>query len=156
MRETLLLVHVGAGTAGLLLGPLWLLARLRGRRGRGAAAAYQAAVAAVAATGSALAVLAPGLGALVAFGVLSAALAGGGALARRRAWPHWPALQPHLLGGSYIALTTGLLVAQTGFVGHGVGRIAPGRQGCPAAVQRIVGAGLGGVGSEIPARLDKL
>ncbi len=114
MRETLLLVHVAAGTAGLLLGPLWLLARLGGRRGRGAAAAYQAAVAAVAATGSVLAVLTPGLGVLVAFGVLSAALAVGGALARRRAWPHWPALQPHLLGGSYIALTTGLLVARTG------------------------------------------
>jgi hypothetical protein len=114
MRETVLLLHVTAGTAGLLLGPLWLLARLRGRRGTAVAAAYLAAVAAVAVTGCALALTAPGLGWLVAFGVLSAAIAGAGALARERDWPHWPTLQPHLLGGSYIALTTGLLVAQTG------------------------------------------
>ena len=28
--------------------------------------------------------------------------------------PHWPTLQPHLLGGSYIALVTGALIASTG------------------------------------------
>ncbi|PRY48272.1 hypothetical protein LY71_110164 [Geodermatophilus tzadiensis] len=114
MRETVLLLHVAAESAGLLLGPLWLLARLRGRRGAATAAGYLAAVAVVAATGCALALTAPGLGWLVGSGVLTAALAGAGALARRRAWPHWPTLQPHLLGGSYVALTTGLLVAQTG------------------------------------------
>ncbi len=114
MRETLLVLHVGAGTAGLLLGPLWLLSRLRGRAGTGAAAAYQVAVAAVASTGAALALLAPGLAWLVGFGALSVVLAVSGALARRRAWPHWRTVQPHLLGGSYVALTTGLLVAQTG------------------------------------------
>ncbi|NEM08811.1 hypothetical protein [Geodermatophilus normandii] len=114
MREAVLLLHVTAGTAGLLLGPWWLVARLRGRRGTAVAAGDLAAVAAVAVTGCALALTAPGLGWLVAFGVLSAALAGTGALARERDWPHWPTLQPHLLGGSYTALTTGLLVARTG------------------------------------------
>ncbi len=114
MRETLLVLHVGAGTAGLLSGPLWLVARLRGRAGTGAAATYQVAVAAVASTGAALALLAPGLAWLVGFGALSVVLAVSGALARRRVWPHWRTVQPHLLGGSYIALTTGLLVAQTG------------------------------------------
>ncbi len=113
MRETLLVLHVGAGAAGLLLGPLWLAARLRGRVGTGAAAAYQAAVALVASTGALLALLAPGLAWLVGFGALSVVLAVAGALARRRGWPHWRTAQPHLLGGSYIALTTGLLVAQT-------------------------------------------
>jgi hypothetical protein len=114
VRETLLVLHVGAGTAGLLLGPLWLVARLRGRAGTGAAVTYQVAVAVVAATGAVLALLAPGLAWLVAFGVLGVALAVAGALARRRGWAHWRTAQPHLLGGSYIALTTGLLVAQTG------------------------------------------
>ncbi|PWW21659.1 hypothetical protein JD79_00794 [Geodermatophilus normandii] len=114
MRETVLLLHVAAGTAGLLLGPLWLLLRLGGRRGTATATAYLAAVGAVAVTGCALALTAPGLGWLVGVGVLSAALAGTGAVARRRGWPHWRTLQPHLLGGSYIALTTGLLVAATG------------------------------------------
>ena len=32
----------------------------------------------------------------------------------RCGWPHWRTVQPHLLGGSSVALTTGLLVAQTG------------------------------------------
>jgi hypothetical protein len=113
VRETLLVLHVAAGTAGLLLGPLWLVARLRGRAGTGAAAAYQAAVAGVAATGAALALLTPGLAWLVGFGALGVVLAVTGALARRRGWPHWRTVQPHLLGGSYVALTTGLLVAQT-------------------------------------------
>jgi hypothetical protein len=58
----LLLLHVTAGTAGLLLGPVWLVARLAGARARGPAGAYQAAVAGVAGSGAVLAVSAPGLG----------------------------------------------------------------------------------------------
>jgi hypothetical protein len=42
------------------------------------------------------------------------ALAVAGALARRRGWAGWRSGQPHLLGGSYIALVTGLLIAETG------------------------------------------
>jgi hypothetical protein len=45
--DPLLLLHVTAGTAGLLLGPVWLVARLAGARGP--AAGYQVAVAGVAA-----------------------------------------------------------------------------------------------------------
>ena len=37
-----------------------------------------------------------------------------GALARRRDWAGWRSWQPHLLGGSYIALVTGVLIAETG------------------------------------------
>jgi hypothetical protein len=112
--DALLLLHVAGGTAGLLLGPVWLLARLRGTGGRPLAAGYQVAVAAVALSGAVLAVSAPGLGWLLPVAVVTEALAVGGALARRRAWRHWRSLQPHLLGGSYIALVTGLLVASTG------------------------------------------
>ena len=112
--DPLLLLHVTAGTAGLLLGPVWLVARLAGARARGPAGAYQAAVAGVAGSGAVLALSAPGLCWLLSMAVATQALAVAGALARRQAWPHWRTLQPHLLGGSYIALGTGLLVASTG------------------------------------------
>jgi hypothetical protein len=110
----LLLLHVTAGTAGILLGPVWLVARLAGTRARGTAGAYQAAVAGVAGSGAVLAVSAPGLGWLLPVAVATGALAVAGVLARRQDWPGWRTLQPHLLGGSYIALVTGLLVASTG------------------------------------------
>jgi len=114
VRDPLLWLHVATGTAGLLTGPLWLVARLRGRRGDGLAWAYLLAVAAVAVSGGVLAVTTPGLAWLLPVAVLTGGLAVAGALARRRAWPHWRTLQPHLLGGSYIALVTGALVASTG------------------------------------------
>ncbi len=114
MTDPLLALHVAAGTAGLLLGPLWFVLRLRGRRGSPAAAAYQASALLVAASGAVLAATRPGLAWLVAFAVLTPALALAGAAARRRGWARWRVLQPHLLGGSYVALTTGALVASTG------------------------------------------
>ncbi|WP_040336776.1 hypothetical protein [Candidatus Blastococcus massiliensis] len=114
MADPLMTVHVLAGTAGLLLGPGWLLARAHGRAARRGAAAYQASVGVVSASGGALAVTTPGLLWLLPVAVLTQALALTGALARRRAWPRWQTAQPHLLGGSYIALVTALLVAETG------------------------------------------
>jgi hypothetical protein len=42
------------------------------------------------------------------------ALAVTGAVARRRGWSGWRSWQPHLLGGSSIALVTGVLIAETG------------------------------------------
>ena len=112
--DPLLLLHVTAGTAGLLLGPVWVVARLLGRRGGALAWGYQLSVAVVAASGGVLAVTAPGLAWLLPVAVLTGGLAGAGALARARDWPHWRTLQPHLLGGSYIALVTGALIASTG------------------------------------------
>ena len=114
MRDTVLTLHVLAGTAGLLLGPAWLLARLQGSGARPAAAAYLTSVTVVSLTGATLAVVTPGLAWLLPVAVLTQALAVTGAIARRRGWPRWDTVQPHLLGGSYIALVTGLLVAQTG------------------------------------------
>jgi hypothetical protein len=114
MADTLLAVHVLAGTTGLLLGPVWLVARRQGSRAEPVAAAYQCSVTVVSATGATLAVVTPGLAWLLAVAVLTQTLAVSGALARRRAWRCWATLQPHLLGGSYIALVTALLVAETG------------------------------------------
>ncbi|MGY1717488.1 MULTISPECIES: hypothetical protein [unclassified Blastococcus] len=113
MDDPLLGVHVLAGTAGLLLGPVWLAARRAGARGVAAAAGYQVAVVVAAVTGGVLAATSPGLLWLLPVAVLTEVLAVAGALARRRAWHHWATLQPHLLGGSYIALVTALLVAET-------------------------------------------
>ncbi|RBY90344.1 hypothetical protein DQ244_12915 [Blastococcus sp. TBT05-19] len=114
VRDAVLGVHVLAGSAGLLLGPAWLLARLSGAHGRSLAVGYQAAVAVAAVTGAVLALAAPGLAWLLPVAVLTEGLAVAGALARRRGWPAWRTLQPHLLGGSYLALVTALLVAETG------------------------------------------
>ena len=114
MRETVLTLHVLAGTTALLLGPAWLLLRRRGRSGVAAAWGYHLAVAAVVLSSAYLAVSAPGLWWLLPFGVVTEGLAIAGALARRRAWAGWWTWQPHLLGGSYIALVTGVLVAGTG------------------------------------------
>jgi hypothetical protein len=114
MRDTILAAHVVAGAVGLLLGPAWLTARLRGRRADPVAVGYHAAVLLVSATGGVLAMTAPGLVWLLPVAVATEALAVTGALARRRCWPRWRTLQPHLLGGSYIALLTALLVVETG------------------------------------------
>ena len=114
MRDFVLWLHVSVGTAGLLTGPLWLAVRLGGGRADGLAWAYLLAVAAVAVSGAVLAVVTPGLAWLLPVAVLTGGLAVAGALARRHDWSHWRTLQPHLLGGSYIALVTGLLVASTG------------------------------------------
>src|SRR5918998_2330014 len=116
----LLLLHVTAGTAGLLLGPVWLVARLARARARDPAGAYRAAVAGVAGSGAVLAVSAPGPGWLLPVAVVTQALAVAGALARRQDWPRWRTLQPHLLGGSYIALgyrAAGGLHGEPGVVG---------------------------------------
>jgi hypothetical protein len=114
MPDMLLSVHVLAGTTGLVLGPAWFLVRRHGARAYSAAVAYQSSVAVVSATGAVLAVTTPGLAGLLPLAVLTQTLAVTGALARRRRWRRWQTLQPHLLGGSYIALVTALLVAETG------------------------------------------
>ena len=114
MRDLLLSSHVVLGTTALLLGPVWLVLRRRGSNAEGVAVAYQGTVAAVAVTGGWLAITAPGLQWLLPVAVLTEVLAVSGALARRRNWSGWRSWQPHLLGGSYIALVTALLVAETG------------------------------------------
>jgi hypothetical protein len=114
VRDAVLTLHVVLGTGGLLLGPAWLAARHRGHAAGELAVAYQAAVAGVAVSAGVLAVTDPELIWLLPFAVGTEALAVTGALARRRGWDGWRSWQPHLLGGSYIALVTGVLIAGTG------------------------------------------
>ena len=113
MRDVVLALHVLLGSAGLLLGPAWAAARLRGRVVTGLAVAYQVVVAGVAVSAGVLALTDPQLGWLLPVAVATEALAVTGALARRRGWRGWRSWQPHLLGGSYIALVTGVLIAGT-------------------------------------------
>jgi hypothetical protein len=114
VRDVVLQLHVVLGAGGLLLGPAWLVARRRGRPARGLAAGYQAVVAGVSLSAGVLAVTDPQLTWLLPVAVATEVLAVTGALARRRGWAGWRSWQPHLLGGSYIALVTGVLVAETG------------------------------------------
>jgi len=114
MRDVVLSLHVVVGTAGLVLGPAWLGARYRGRPARGLAAGYQAAVAGVVLSAAVLALTDPQLTWLLPVALATEVLAVTGALARRRDWSGWRSWQPHLLGGSYIALVTGVLIAETG------------------------------------------
>jgi hypothetical protein len=114
VRDVVLHLHVVLGTGGLLLGPAWLVARRRGRPARRLAAGYQVVVAGVSLSAGALAVTDPQLIWLLPVAVATEALAVTGALARRRGWSGWRSWQPHLLGGSYIALVTGVLIAETG------------------------------------------
>ena len=114
VRDVVLYLHVVLGASGLLLGPAWLVARSCGRSAHGPAAGYQAAVAGITASAGVLAVTDPQLGWLLPVAVATEILAVSGALARRRDWPGWRSCQPHLLGGSYVALVTGVLIAETG------------------------------------------
>ena len=114
MRDLLLLAHVVVGALALLAGPTVLLvpAWLRAA----AFLAYSALVTAVTLTAVGLVAVSPGLWWLLP---VAAATQGSlllGARARRRRWRHWPAWQAHLLGGSYVALVTGLAVGSTGAV----------------------------------------
>ena len=105
-RSVVLAVHVLAGCGGLLLGP-WA------SRSRRAEDAYVLAVAVPGATALGLAVLTPVFWPLapVALATVLAAAAG-----RRLRDQDHPGLRLRLVGGSYVALVTALLVVRTGGV----------------------------------------
>jgi len=114
VRDAVLHLHVLLGTAGLLLGPAWLAVRRRGGSAWRLAVGYQVVVGGIAVSAAVLAASDPTLTWLVPVALATEVLAVTGALARRRGWPGWRSWQPHLLGGSYIALVTGVLIAETG------------------------------------------
>lgn len=112
-RDGLLLVHVGLGTAGLLLGPAVLVTR--GAVRAVAARGYLVAVGGVVVTAVGLVALDPaGLWWLLPVAGATAATTVLGV----RSWSSrpagWPTACAHLLGGSYIALVTGAFVGGTG------------------------------------------
>jgi hypothetical protein len=110
-RAVILVVHITAGTAGLLLGPAALRAAMEGRRGTAGAQAYLAAVTVLTVTASGLVALRPGV--LWPFLVLALGTEAAVVAARhaRRADHH-----VRLVGGSYISLVTALLVVSWGSI----------------------------------------
>ncbi len=114
VRTAVLFVHVVAGTAGLLLGPLAVVVLRSPATRRLAAVAYHVAVSVVALSALALAVLDwSRLWWLVPVAAATQAAALSGLWVKGRV-AHWPGWHVHLLGGSYVALVTGLLVVSWG------------------------------------------
>ena len=109
LRTVLLTVHVGAGVAGLLVGPPAIAAALHGRRRTKAGRAYLVAVTALTVTAAGLVVLRPAAlwPFLLLAGGTEAALVGA-----RRA--RTPANHVRLVCGSYVSLVTALLVVSWG------------------------------------------
>lgn len=109
MRSILLVPHVVAGIAGLLVGPAAVRAAVNDRRDTASTAAYLAAVTVLTATAAGLVALRPG--ALWPFLLLAV-----GTEAAVLAAPHARRIDHHvrLVGGSYISLVTALLVVSWG------------------------------------------
>jgi uncharacterized membrane protein len=111
LRSVVLPIHIAAGVAGLVLGPLAMTAAKAPGRHTRAGAGYQGAVAVVAVSALALAALAwARLWPLAVIAVLTEAAAlAGWRLARRRP-PGWLPRHVRLVCGSYVSLVTALLV----------------------------------------------
>lgn len=128
LHSALLVVHVAAGTVGLLLGPVVMAVPKRHRHallGRG----YQVVIAVL--TISALGLTALDPGALWGLGVIAvatqaAALAGW--FVRLRARPGWLAPHIRLMCGSYLSFVTAFLVLTWG---HPLAWILPTAIGSP-------------------------
>ena len=115
LRSVLLGVHIAAGVSGLVLGPVAILAAVRGGRVTRGAAAYQVAVAVVTATAVGFVVLDwrrwwPFV--FLAVGTEWAVAAGWRVGRHRR--PGWLARHIRLICGSYVSLVTALLVVSWG------------------------------------------
>ncbi len=114
MRAAVLTLHVLAGTLGLLLGPFSLAMPEHGGWAARFALAYQWGVAVLAGTAVALAVLRPSVWWLGVVAVLTEAAALAAWRVRRRRRAGWRGRHLRLVGGSYIALLTALVVVSVG------------------------------------------
>ena len=130
MRTVLLIVHVAAGTTGLLVGPVAMLAPKRRGRHTTVGWIYQAATGALCATAVGLAVLRPALWWLGVIGAATEAAALAGWRVRRRRRPGWLSMHISLMCGSYISFVTAFLVVNLG-LGFWPAWIAPTLVGAP-------------------------
>ena len=110
LRTVLLVSHVAAGVAGLLIGPAAMAASLRDHRGTASAGAYRAAVTVLATTTVGLVALNPALWPFL----LLAAGTEAALLLARTAQPL--ARHVRLVCGSYVSLVTALLVVSWGSI----------------------------------------
>ena len=111
LHDSLLALHVIAGSLGLILGPVAVWAGTQGELEGGAGSAYHWSVLAVCLTACGLVALDfRALWWLLLLAGLSYALALLGFLAPRRRWRGWVRAYARGQGGSYVALVTALLV----------------------------------------------
>jgi hypothetical protein len=110
VRPFLLAVHIAAGGAGLLLGPLAMALPKRPGWHPRVGRAYQVAVALLTTSAVGLVVLEPALWWLALIGAATEAAALAGWAVRRRARPGWRPLHLRLMCGSYVSLVTAFLV----------------------------------------------
>lgn len=113
MHDGILVTHIMAGVIGLVAGPATFL--VRGSARAVGAVVYFAAVTTVALTASVLVVSAfDRFWWLLPVAAATQVAVVGGWWAWRARPSHWPGWCAHLLGGSYVALVTGTLLAVTG------------------------------------------
>jgi hypothetical protein len=116
VSTTLLAIHIGLGTLGILLGPtvIWQETRrlARGQRANSrAGAVYNGTVLLICVSAIVLiGISRPDLWLLVPVAAVSYGLALLGRIAGARPFPIWSHAYVHGIGGSYIALVTALLV----------------------------------------------
>ncbi len=115
MRPVLLSVHIAAGTTGLVLGPLAMAMQKRRGPHTRLGEAYHWVVLAVCLSAAALAIVDWGrIWWFLPIAAFSYANALVGYVAAKRRRPGWLRWHVRGMGGSYIALTTALLVVNVG------------------------------------------
>jgi uncharacterized membrane protein len=153
MRDPLLVVHIAAGTLALLLGPIAMLAPKRRGRHTRVGSIYHWTMLAVCVSAAGLALIDfSRIGWFLPIAVFSYANAFVGYNAARRRYHGWLAHHIAGMGGSYIALTTALLVVNFGSAGLVVW-FAPTIVGSPLiawATARVARGPLGGAVRRAP------
>ena len=114
MRDTVLAVHIAAGTLGLVLGPAAMLAPKRPGRHPGLGRAYQASTALLCLSAFGLVAYRPGLWWLGVIAAATWAAALGGWWCARRRFRGWILWHLNLMCSSYISFVTAFLVVNLG------------------------------------------
>ncbi|GAC1532163.1 MAG: hypothetical protein NVS3B12_09410 [Acidimicrobiales bacterium] len=142
MRTVVLIVHVTAGTTGLVLGPLAMRAPKRRGRHTKLGVAYQWATGALCLSAIALAALKPALWWLGVIAVAIEVAALGGWAVQRRRRPGWVRLPVSLMCGSYVSFVTAFLVVNLG-LGSWLAWVAPTMIGSPLIARAAARAASG-------------
>lgn len=130
MREILLAAHIAAGSLGLLVGPLAMLAPKRPGRHPKLGAAYQISTAVLCLSAFGLVAYRPGLWWLGLIAAATWASALGGWWAARCRFHGWVPWHLNLMCSSYISFVTAFLVVNLG-LNSAVAWIAPTLVGAP-------------------------
>ena len=114
MHDLMIVLHVAAGSAGLLAGPLAMTARKRRGLHTAAGWAYQACCLLLCTTALVLVALDPALWGFAVIATVTQVAAAGAVLVRRRARPGWLPVHVQLALGSYVSFVTAFVVQTAG------------------------------------------